>query len=246
MAFPTSPPKPSPERIAEFKDDFLRGRAAFGALEKALRHFDALEERREPSKDDAFGFNLVMEAEPWLSNSQWGPAPSWDLAVAQERFLLAKFEAALRVATSQTDQAESEPVPSTAQDIVSAAGKLSNLLSAKGFAPQLVVIASALPVEVLVDFNSRLASPFWALPKELQANWLLGADDGKLYLHWPEPQQPTIYVMDTRKFGRLVQFGDGAELTVTPMGPKFRVRLYESFRVEVEQPKAVWGAPLRG
>jgi len=236
--------EPSPERVTEFRDDFLRGRRAFGALEKAFRHYGALEKRAEPSRPDAFGFNSIMDAGPWLATSAWGPAPAWDLAVAQERFLLAKFERTVTDALNVTDQADTAPVRPTAQGIITAAKKLSNLLSEGGFTPQLVVIASALSVNALVDFNSLLSSPAWELPTELQANWLLGANDGQLFLLWPDAEQQWIYVLDVQRFGRLVQFGDDIDLKVTPMRSRVRVRLSESFGFEVHEPKSVWGAPL--
>jgi hypothetical protein len=246
MATTASTINPSPDRIAEFKDDFLHGRSAFAALEKAFESVGALEHRSDWSSDDAFGFDSVMEATPWLSNSTWGPAPAWDLAIAQERFLLAKFEAALIDAVSKTGRINTELITSsTAKSIVGATDELSALLWGQGFEPQLVVIASSLGVDVLVDFNALLDSPFWKLPKGLQANWLLGADKGRLFLLWPEASERRIYVIDARRFGRLVQFGQDLDLNVTPKPPKMRIQLYEAFRFEIEEPEAVWGAALK-
>jgi len=236
--------EPSPDRISEFREDFLRGRRAFGALEKVFRYFGAFEYKPDPNSTHAFGFDSLMDAGPWLANSAWGPAPAWDLAIAQERFLLARFEQHLVEAVGTTGQADTAPIQPTAQQIVGGAERLSSLLAARGCTPQLVVIASDLSVDTLVGFNSLFASPFWKLPSDLQANWILGADNGKLFLFWPEAQARWIYVVDVVEFGRLIQLGGEVDLTVTPVRSKVRVRLSESYKFEVHAPKSVWGAPL--
>lgn len=247
----------SREKAKQFVDDYLKERQSIGATEKVFRHFEVYQEREEQKDSAAFGFNVVVHRGPLVEDSKSSPMTGWEFAVAEERHLAAKLAAELGRSAELAGQIEPNPIRVRPDAILKGADRLAGLLESAGYTPGLIVLATKLEVDLTVQLLKLLDTPDWDLPPELRTNWIFGRHHDRLLLYIRDATPSRIYAVDLPKFATLYQYAPAAELTIEDVSlsdamrqsivnhtNEVHLRLYQSYEVDVRDPRAVWAANL--
>jgi len=250
-------PDVSKDRVEAFLEDYLKSRRGIGATERIFQHFSAYKESEQENDNEAFGFNVVLRKGPLVEGSNWFPMRGWEFAVAEERRLLTKLESELRACVEDTGRVEAAEVGREPVQILEKADRLSDFLKDAGYAPGLVVLATSVPTEAMIELTKQLEVPDWDLPPDLRSNWILGRHRGKLILYHKDAALDRLYAVDVRRFGRLVQFAPRVELAIQKVDPaaalqqdtldyedKIHLRLYQSYEIQRLDCEAIWAANI--
>jgi len=248
----------SEERVANFLSDYLKGRREFGATEQIFRHFVAYEQRQEHRDSAGFGFNVVLRKEPFGEGAHWAPLTGWEFAVAEERHLAAKLEGMLKTCTEGSGQmSDGQAVPLEVSATLDAGDRLARSLVESGYDPGVIVLASSLSTDDMLNLAKRMEVPDWDLDSSLQANWIIGEYHGRLLMYLRYAESPAIYAIDVARFARLIQFSPEAELLLEDVPISMAVEkgildhqnrvhmnLYQSYEFELVDCEAVRGTPV--
>jgi len=239
-------------------DDYLKGRIDVGATRKLFEYFHAFDESPEEADDEAFGFSVIVRKWPLRDLDNWAPLRGWHFAVAEERSLLKKLESTLsKCVKDEPATMARRPVPLEAEALLAEAIRLSEQLTQDGFNPGAIVYATPIPTDTMVALQERIDTRKRDLDPSLRTNWILGRHKGLLLLYAAGASTHRMYAVDIPSFGRLVQFSPNAELSIddAPVDialrakaadpyNSVRLRLYQSYEVQVRDCGAVRAAPI--
>jgi hypothetical protein len=244
----------SDQLVRQFLEDYLDNREGLASVEKVFRHFGRFRQLGETRDASAFGFNEVFDKAVFVEGAQPFPLSGWSFAVAEERRLSQMLEDKLRGAVEATHQIATEPVLLSPAAILSAADQLARRTGHEDLRARLVVLATRLETDFAVELLKLMETPRWSLPEAVRANRVFGKYRGRLFLNIPESAVDRMYSVDMERFGVLTQLNPPVELTVADEGNGLassrvdsalvRVRLYQSYEIEVTDPHAVWAVPI--
>ncbi len=193
----------SPDRVAAFYADYLDGRRKCAAVEALFELSNRLERKPDEWDDQhGFGFNVVIHKGPFVEESSFAPYRAWQFALAGERYLMTRIEDALRAARPP----ESGQVLRNWRSILSASDEMRGMLGDPRHAA--IIVTGPLHEKWLLDFTRQPnTKPDWEVPPDLNRTWVIGLHRGALVVHIHDSVSPSLFVIDSARLGRLVEFG---------------------------------------
>ncbi len=254
----------STKRKKQFTDDYLRSRQSIGATEKLFKWAEAFEVSPDRNEAASAGFNHLVPKGPFVEGSNWADLGGWDFAVAQEQFLLQRFNSRLVEAVQETGQVLGKLVSLNAGELVQVIGLLSAKLNKAGFNKNAAVIAAELPTELSIALQAKVTKPGWDLPDDLRTNWIIGLYGTLPIVYIRSAQPPSVYVFDVSAYATLVQYAPPLDLrvneiseadalrlvqerpstTVSELQTKAQLLLYQTYDFTIHDKRAVYAARI--
>lgn len=251
-------------RVKRFEEEYLKCRWDIGATEKIFKHSEAFTHRSERNDSASFGVSRLVPKGPFVDDSSWADLRGWEFASAHERRLLTNLGAHFAESVNQTGQRLPDEVARRPDEILNAAKTMSDRLADGGFIGNLIVVAAPLDTDTMVALNEIITTPGWELGDELRTNWILGVHADCPVLYLGDTELNCVFVVDVQNFASLVQFDPQVDLHVLPIDEAtathivegrpdlaldvlrtmVQFTLYQSYSIEVADPKAIWGAKL--